>query len=61
MNANRHASHRFLGSDLAAVAGHIIQPEEYEEWSFPAVHRATSFAVLIWEGCRRAAASACSA
>ena len=31
MNANRYASHRFLGSDLAAVAGHIIQPEEHEE------------------------------
>ena len=31
MNANRHASHHFLGSDLAAVAGHVIQPEEYEE------------------------------
>ena len=31
MNANRHASHRFLGSDLAAVAGHIIQPEEHQE------------------------------
>ena len=31
MTANKHASHRSLGSDLAKVAAHIVQPEEYEE------------------------------
>ena len=31
MTANKRVSPRFLGSDLAKVAKHIIQPEEYEE------------------------------
>lgn len=31
MNANRLASHRSSDSDLAAVAGHVILPEEYKE------------------------------
>ena len=31
MTANKQASHRSLGSDLAKVAAHVIQPEEYDE------------------------------
>ena len=31
MTASKHASRRSLGSDLAKVAAHVIQPEEYEE------------------------------
>ena len=31
MTASRRASRRSLGSDLAKVATHVIQPEEYEE------------------------------
>jgi uncharacterized protein (DUF4415 family) len=31
MNANKRASPRSLGSDLAKVATHVIQPEEYDE------------------------------
>jgi len=31
MTANERASHPSLGSDLAQVAGHVIQPQEYEE------------------------------
>ena len=31
MTASKHVSHRSLGSDLARVAAHVIQPEEYEE------------------------------
>ena len=31
MNANKHSSHRSLRSDLAKVAAHVIQPEEYDE------------------------------
>ena len=31
MNANKHASPPSLGSDLARVDAHRIQPEEYEE------------------------------
>jgi len=31
MTASKNASHRSLGSDLAKVAAHVIQPEEYEE------------------------------
>lgn len=31
MTANKRASRRSLGSDLAKVAQHVIQPEEYEE------------------------------
>jgi len=31
MTANKRLSPRCLGSDLAKVAKHVIQPEEYEE------------------------------
>ncbi|HRD98678.1 MAG TPA: BrnA antitoxin family protein [Rubrivivax sp.] len=31
MTASKRSSHRSLGSDLAKVAAHVIQPEEYEE------------------------------
>lgn len=31
MAENRHASRPSLGSDLAKVAAHAIQPQEYEE------------------------------
>lgn len=31
MTASKRASHRSLGSDLAKVAAHVVQPEEYEE------------------------------
>ena len=31
MTASRRSSPRSLGSDLAKVATHVIQPEEYEE------------------------------
>ena len=31
MTASKSVSHRSLGSDLARVAVHVIQPEEYEE------------------------------
>jgi len=31
MIASKRASRRSLGSDLARVANHVIQPEEYEE------------------------------
>ena len=31
MIANRHASPRSLGSHLAKVAAHVIQPDEYDE------------------------------
>ena len=31
MTANKSAFRRSLGSDLARVAAHVIQPEEYEE------------------------------
>ena len=31
MSASKHASHRSLGSDLAKVAAHVIQPQEYDE------------------------------
>lgn len=31
MTASRRSSPRSLGSDLAKVAKHVIQPEEYEE------------------------------
>ena len=31
MTESKHASRRSLGSDLASVAAHVIQPEEYEE------------------------------
>ncbi|MFM8444590.1 MAG: BrnA antitoxin family protein [Methylococcus sp.] len=31
MNASKHASPHSWGSDLAKVAEHVIQPEEYEE------------------------------
>ena len=31
MTASKSVSRRSLGSDLARVAAHIIQPEEYEE------------------------------
>ena len=31
MSASKHASHRSLGSDLAEVAAHVIQPQEYDE------------------------------
>lgn len=31
MTASKHSSHRSLGSDLAKVAAHVIQPEEYVE------------------------------
>jgi uncharacterized protein (DUF4415 family) len=31
MTASKRASRRSLGSDLARVATHVIQPEEYEE------------------------------
>jgi len=31
MTASKRASRRSLGSDLARVAAHVIQPEEYED------------------------------
>ena len=31
MTANKRASRRSSGSDMAKVARHVIQPEEYEE------------------------------
>ena len=31
MTENKRVSRRSLGSDLAKVAAHVIQPEEYEE------------------------------
>jgi uncharacterized protein (DUF4415 family) len=31
MTANKHVSRRSLGSDLARVDAHVIQPHEYEE------------------------------
>jgi uncharacterized protein (DUF4415 family) len=31
MTASKRSSHRSLGSDLAKVAAHVIQPAEYEE------------------------------
>lgn len=31
MTANKRSSPRSLGSDLAKVATHVIQPEEYDE------------------------------
>ena len=31
MTASKSVSRRSLGSDLARVAAHVIQPEEYEE------------------------------
>ena len=31
MTASKRSSHRSLGSDLAKVAAHVIQPEEYDE------------------------------
>ena len=31
MTANKRSSPRSLGSNLAKVAAHVIQPEEYEE------------------------------
>ena len=31
MTASKHSSPRSLGSDLAKVAAHVIQPEEYDE------------------------------
>lgn len=31
MTVNKHASRRSLGSDLAKVAAHVIQPDEYDE------------------------------
>lgn len=31
MTASKNVSRRSLGSDLARVAAHVIQPEEYEE------------------------------
>ena len=31
MTASKRASPRSLGSDLAEVAAHVIQPEEYDE------------------------------
>jgi hypothetical protein len=31
MTASKQASPRSLGSDLAKVAAHVIQPEEYDE------------------------------
>ena len=31
MTASKRSSNRSLGSVLAKVAGHVIQPEEYEE------------------------------
>jgi uncharacterized protein (DUF4415 family) len=31
MTASKRSSHRSLGSDLAKVAAHVLQPEEYEE------------------------------
>jgi len=31
MTASKHASRRSLGSDLAKVAAHVIQSEEYDE------------------------------
>jgi uncharacterized protein (DUF4415 family) len=31
MTASSRSSPRFLGSDLAKLATHVIQPEEYEE------------------------------
>lgn len=31
MTVNKHASRRSLGSDLAKVDAHVIQPDEYDE------------------------------
>ena len=31
MTASKISSRRFLGSDLAKVAAHVIQPDEYDE------------------------------
>ena len=31
MTVSKHASRRSLGSDLAKVAVHVIQPDEYDE------------------------------
>ena len=31
MTVSKHASRRSLGSDLATVAAHVIQPDEYDE------------------------------
>jgi uncharacterized protein (DUF4415 family) len=31
MTASKRSSHRSLGSDLAKIGAHVIQPEEYEE------------------------------
>lgn len=31
MTAKKHSSPRSLGSDLAKVADHVIEPQEYEE------------------------------
>ena len=31
MTVSKSVSHRSLGSDLARVAAHVIQPEEYDE------------------------------
>ena len=31
MTASKRVSHRSLGSDLARVEAHVIQPKEYEE------------------------------
>ncbi len=31
MSESKHASRRSLGSDLAKVDAHVIQPQEYEE------------------------------
>jgi len=31
MTASKNASRRSLGSDLAKVAAHVIQPDEYDE------------------------------
>ena len=31
MNESKHASHRSLGTDLAKVAAHVIEPREYDE------------------------------
>ena len=31
MNESKHASNRSLGTDLAKVAAHVIEPREYDE------------------------------
>jgi len=31
MTVSKHASRRSLGSDLAKVAAHVIQPDEYDD------------------------------